>query len=246
MNLEKRINHKVSDFLESGQIESRIEEAMSKAIDGVVQDLFTGYKAPVKEVIQQQLESQMIPAIEKYDFSRYIVKLDDVLTDVLQNTTIENKTILENFKSFTAFEKPEKVTLSDIFEKYLSHVSENVDTSELGVEYDDEPYYVSPTCVMVAEEDFSNSWSSFDYRNISFSCDKDKEMNVDFTLSKWRDEPFKIKGEGFKGVESLRNLSKFEMYLINLSAYNVPIEVDKEYLEEDELDIEQKPEASFS
>lgn len=245
MNLEERINHKVSDFLESSQIESRIEEAMSKAIDGVIQDLFTGYKAPVKEVIQQQLELQMIPAIEKYDFSRYIVKLDDVLTDVLQNTTIENKTILENFKSFTAFEKPEKVTLSDIFEKYLSHVSKNIDTTNLEVDCDDEPYYVSPRCEMKAEDDYS-SWSSFDCMNISFKCDKDEGMNITLNLLKWRDYPYTINGKGFKNVESLRNLSEFEVYLLNLSAYEVPIETDEEYLEEDGLDIEQRPEASFS
>lgn len=246
MNLEERINHKVSEFLESGQIESKIEQAMNKAIDGVVQELFTGYNAPVKEAIQEQLESQMVPVIEKYDFSRYIVKLDDVLTDVLQHTTIENKTILENFKSFTTFEKPEKVALSDIFEKYLSHVSENIDTTKLEVEYDEEPFYVSPTCEMVTEEDFNNSWSSFEHKNISFKCDKDEGMNIELTLSKWRDEPFEIRGGGFKGVDSLRNLSEFEIYLFNLSAYDVPIEVDEEYLEESYLDIEQKPEASFS
>jgi hypothetical protein len=246
MNLEDRINKSVSDYLESDVIEEKVSQSMDKAIDSALSELFSGYRAPVKEVIEEKLKEQFVPAIEKHDFSRYIVKLDDILSKILQESTFENKKILENFKEFAVFEKPKEVKLSELFEKYLIYVSKNIDTSKLEVEFEDEPYYESPECELEFEEDYDR-WSlesSFSYATIRLSCEKDEDMHLKVSLSRWKDEPWKIRNRSLDGIDTLRTLNDFEVFLINLSTFSIPIVVDEEYFS-DYPDIEEKPEASF-
>lgn len=246
MKLEERIAKAVSDFLESDVIEEKINQEMGKAVDAAFSELFSGYRAPVKDAIEEKLKEQLVPVIEKRDFSGYIVKLDAVLTEVLKNTTVENKTIIEKFESFATFKKPEKVYLSEIFDQYLKHVSEEIDTSKLEIDYDDEPTYESPECLMEYELD-DDRWgftSSFEYATVKLSCKEDASMNFKLKLSRWRDDDWAIIGNNFKNIENLRTLSDFEIFLMNLSTHKVSIEIDEEALE-DYAEIEERPEPTY-
>lgn len=252
MNLEERISQTVAEFLESDAIEQKINAQIEKAIDGAMDELFSGYRAPVKKVIEEKLKEQMVPAIEKYDFSRYIVKLDKTLTEVLKNTTVENKTIIENFAEFTTFKKPEKVSLSEIFDKYLKYVGNHVDTTDLEIDFDfdfdfdDEPTYEDVGCCM--EFDLENDrWSfssSFEYANVIFSCEADKKLDMKLRLSRFREGDWKIIGNNFSDIGSLRTLSEFEIFLINLSTHEVAIEIDEEVIE-DVAEVDERPEPTY-
>lgn len=247
MTLEQKVQEKVNEFLQSDAIEKKVEQALDKAISDAVNELFSGYRAPAKEAIKKQLESQMIPIIEKHDYSKFIVKLDAILVDVLKNTTLENKNILENFKDFASFHAPEKITITEIFEEWLKYVSKNISTENLDIDYDDEPTYVSPTCTIeVVPEHERDYYDILKYATVFINCDEDSSMNMSFKISKFYDGDWKVAGHSTKGLESLRNLSSFEVLIANLSAYDVPIELDEEHILDESLEIEDKPEATFS
>lgn len=81
----------------------------------------------------------MTPAIERVNLDEYTVKLDAVLTEIINSTNlIDNKEILGNFKSLMTEPDKDTISLKEVFEKYKEYVSENVDTSELEVYTDDE------------------------------------------------------------------------------------------------------------
>ena len=79
MNIEKSIQESVNKYLSSEAIENKVSDYMDKAVESAFKDLFTGYKAPVEQIISEKLKEQMIPAIERYDFSKYLVKYLKVL-----------------------------------------------------------------------------------------------------------------------------------------------------------------------
>lgn len=247
MTLENNIENIVTEYMGSGKIEEKVNEYMDKAVESAVKDLFTGYKAPVETAISDQLKSVMIPVIEKYDYSKYIVKLDKILVEVLEKTTFENRSILENFKSFVAFDNPENINISELFEKWCEYVSAHIDTSNLEIDYDDRPTYESPVCTMEVTDESDYSWSSIKHKIVTFACDRDEDMNVSFVLTCFSkiSEKWELSSASLKDISSLRSLNSFEIFLINLNSFGTKIELDEEFLLEDHLEIEARPEAEF-
>lgn len=247
MNLENNVENIVTEFMGSGKIEEKVNEYMEKATESAIKELFTGYNAPVEKEIKEQLKSVMIPAIERYDYSKYIVKLEKILIEVLDKSTLENRKILENFKDFAAFENPESINISELFEKWCIYVSKNLDTSDLEIDYDDRPMYESSVCTMEISENDDVSWSSFEHKIVTFTCDKDEEMNIDFPISRYKriDKGWNLSYKSMKDLESFRTISSFEVFLMNLDSCRTEINLDEEFLEVDDLDIEAEPEADF-
>lgn len=85
----------------------------------------------------------MVPVIEKHNFNQYMVKLDSILTEIVNSTNLaDNKRILDNFQSLLKEPEYKEIELSKIFEQYCEHVAKNVDTSNLEACCEDgEPYY---------------------------------------------------------------------------------------------------------
>lgn len=244
MNIEKSIQESVNKYLSSEAIENKVSDYMDKAVESAFKDLFTGYKAPVEQIISEKLKEQMIPAIERYDFSKYLVKLDAILVQILESTTVENRTILENFKEFASFENPKKIKVSEIFDEWLKQVAKNIDTDKLEADYESsELRYESPNCYLeIVEEDDSYSWSRFEYAKMIFTCEEDNSLNVMYRLSRWNDGPWELEHRDFRNIETLKDLNPFEIFLINLSSYKTKIEIDQDCIEDDQVEVEEKPE----
>ena len=65
-----------------------------------------------------------MPFIEKYDMSDYIVKLDTVLTEIVNQTAlVDNKRLLRNFQYLMTEPQEEEVKLSDLFREYEKYVA---------------------------------------------------------------------------------------------------------------------------
>nr|DAY46647.1 MAG TPA: Dephospho-CoA kinase [Caudoviricetes sp.] len=152
--LEQRISDAVNEKLNDGTVEKLIEQHIEKAVSQSLDGIF-GYSGSGKKMIQSKLDEIMIPVIENHDFNRYIVKLDSVLTEIINNTSLkDNKDILENFKGLMKEPNKEKINLSDVFEEYKKYVAANVDTSELEAHCEDgEPYYDNVTATMEVEHE---------------------------------------------------------------------------------------------
>lgn len=211
-NLENSIKDCISNEIEKGIIEKVIAEQLEKCIEKSVSDMFS-WGGEVKKVVEEKIKSVMIPYLENYDYSKYIVKLDSVLTDVLKATSLENKTILTNFKELTT-EIPNEIKMSDILEAWAKHCEENVDKDKLDMDY--EGGYVTAT---LETEDVSSSWSDFQRIIVRLECEEDEELKCEFEISKWRNhrERFGMYNKSLNEISSLINLSEFDVFLLKVS-----------------------------
>ena len=243
---EQRIAEAVNEKLNDGTVEKLIEQYIEKAVSQSLDGIF-GYSGSGKKMIQSKLDEVMIPVIEKHDFNQYIVKLDSVLTEIINNTSLkDNKDILENFKGLMKEPNKEEINLSDIFEEYKKYVAKNVDTSELEAHCEDgEPYYDCVTATMEVEHE-DKGWfsSSFDDCTVKFTCDEDEELNAQIKLFKKKDESqwrFRF-GQDVIDINSLRYTNEFSIFIATLNRAFVRIVMDTEMECDDGIEPDEKPE----
>ncbi|GEQ15516.1 MULTISPECIES: hypothetical protein [Clostridium] len=156
MNLENSIKDVITKKLEDGTVEKLVSEQLEKGVVNALDSLFRSY-GDVTKVIEEKVKCVMVPYLENYDYSKYITKLDSVLVDVLKNSALDNKKLLENFKTLMVGESiPEEIKMSDIFKKWCEYCENNVDKNELDFDY--EGGYIN---VSFSVEDVSNDWSSY-------------------------------------------------------------------------------------
>lgn len=250
MNLEEKMTQTLQDKMNDGTVEKLVAEKTEEAIKSALDDVF-GWSGAGKKVLEEKIKSVMVPYLESYDYSKYIVKLDDVMTEVLKETTKDNREILDNFQKLVKTDCNKKeIKSSEIFEEYMEYVEKNVDTSELEVDFDGYPSYEYVTISMKFETLDERSWSSFSYGKIILECEQDEAMNIEIPVSKylnsaydtenWRLEPIKTSMD----ISSLRNIDSFSLFLMNLKQNNVHIIIDSEW-EEDEVRPEEEPEPSW-
>ena len=241
------VNHKMND----GTVERLIEEKLEKGISDAISELFS-YGGKAKKVLVGKFEETMIPVIEDHDFNQYLVKLDSVLTEIVNNTSVaDNEVILENFKRLmkSPVEDFSIVPISKIYDEWQNYVSENIDTSKLEIDYDDTPSYCDATTNMEVEKDERHWFSSTrDDYIVKFTCDEDEDMNCEFKLSGgYSDSSLRIDATTIPmDIHSLRTLSKFEIFIQQLIRSYSKIDLDIMHSCCDDVEIEAEPEASFS
>lgn len=248
MNLENSVKDVIANKLADGTIEKLIEEQLEKGIEKALDHLFGSY-GDVTKVIEEKVKSVMVPYLENYDYSQYIVKLDTTLTDILNKVTGDNRKLLSNFKKLMAVDIDVKeVKVSELFKKWCKYVSENVETDDLEVSYDDGPSYESVEVSFEFEGSEERSWLKQEKGRIIFQCEHDEKMNVCIDVYRWDDIHKKDKwsfsvDENFT-LNSLRYIDEFKLYLMALKQANVYIEIDKTYDNED-VYPEKEPEAYY-
>ncbi|MGX4281974.1 hypothetical protein ACWJJS_03795 [Bacillus sp. JK106] len=246
MNLETNIKDVIAKQMEEGMVEKLVAEQLEKGISKALEHLFSSY-GDVTEIIKSKLKSVIVPYLENYDYSDYITKLDHVLVGVLQNTTIENRNLLNNFKELMSGETEKTIKLSDLFAEWMNYVAKNVETDELEVEFDDRPEYEAVEVSVNVERNEDRSWSSFEHATILFECDHDEEMNFEIPISFYKngtDKEWDLRYNSVHDLKSLRHLNEFEILLMRLSQNGVGIILDIEW-ENDAVTPEKEPEPSF-
>lgn len=246
-DFESKVAEAVSNKLTDGTvemlIEKKLEECVNKALDGIF-----SYHGDGKRLIESKLSEVMIPVIEQHDFNKYLVKLDGLLTSIVNQTSIQdNKKILDNFKELMIEPQMKEIKLSEIFKKYCEHVAKNVDTSDLAAFHEyDQSYYENVTA-KVDVEYIRSSWrtSKFEGCYVHFTCEQDSKLDCQLKLYKGEDEDkWRIlRGVGSSvEINSLRYLSSFEVFLsvIMRSYADIILDVECEY--NDDIEPEEKPE----
>lgn len=62
--------------------------------------------------VKEKVSSVMIPAIERHDFSEHLVKLDTILTEIINKTSLaDNQKILKNFKELMIEDSTKEISV---------------------------------------------------------------------------------------------------------------------------------------
>jgi hypothetical protein len=190
----------------------------------------------------------MIPYLESYDYSQYITKLDAILVDVLKNSASEHTKMLENFKELMLPAPEKEILITDLFNNWRKHVAKNVETNGLEIRYEDDVTYENVNVQMEVEHLEDRSWSDFEYAHVVFECEHDKEMNIELKIHRWKKhdkDKWTIDYDATHNLNSLRHLSEFEILLMKLKQNGTKLILDSNF-EEDEVEVEAKPEPTFA
>lgn len=234
-SLENNIKDCIANELEKGIIEKVISNQLEKCIESSIKDMF-GWGGEIKKAIESKIKSVMIPYLENYDYSEYILKLDTVLVEILKNTTNDNKRILENFKDLMNFEEaPKEIKITDIFDKWNEYCESQIDKDEIG--FDCDGGYINTRFYI---EDVSNSWSSFKTYMVVFECEEDENLKFEFSIDSFKPENDSKFNSNYKNVldlNTLKWLNDFEIFMLKISKGYKNIIVDS-FEESEEVFIE--------
>lgn len=236
------------DVLESGELEKKLQGYMLKAFNDAFESSLSYGK--VRDAIRSRVEEILVPYIEKYDMGRYVVKLDAILTELLEEGAVaDNRRILENFRTMTLAPKDGTVTLREIFEIYKKHVAKHVDTSELEIYYDDEPSYsfVEVAAEFVPDErprwfDSDSKYATLYLHPVEHEQD-DLCFSLHLTKYSWN-KGWMMSLDKERDIESLVSMNNFECYLTALCRGRVVL-VDAADNLEDEVEPDAKPEVTY-
>lgn len=249
-NFDEDIKRITDEIMQDGTIEKILREKVEKGFLEAIDSAF--HFGELKDAIEKRVKEILVPYVESYDMSAYIIKLDTVLTDIVNQTSLQdNAKLLENFQKLMIEPGIEFVSLEDIFEKYKQYVSKNMQTSGRTVEYDGEPYYepIGVTAEIVKEDE--RPWSNFKHAVLELAVDEeDQQENLNFSirLSRWESvyekEGYDIDYDVAPSIRGMRQLDDFEIYILRLARAGVRLLDDKQY-DDDQVVAEATPEPTY-
>lgn len=247
--MKKELLKIAQESLSSDEVNQIVKEKFMKALSSAIEDAFRWGDA--KRALENKVKEVMVPYIEKNDFSKYLPKLDSVLTELVNSDTcIGNKQILENFRDLMTEPEQKEIKVTDLFKAWINRCNRAIDTDGLEICYDDRVSYSCVECEMRVEELDKPSWSSCQRAVITFENKHDEKLNIEIPISKWvwdsgKEEPYTLSISNDVRISSLRRLNEFQILLLRLERAGTPIVIDT-YCHYDVIYPEAEPEASFS
>ena len=220
------------ESLSNDEVEKIVREKFMEALGSAVEDAFRW--GDIKHAIENKVKEVMVPYIEKYDFSKYLPKLDLVLTELVNSDTcMANKQILENFKSLMTEPEQKEIKVTDLFKAWIKQCNKDINTDDLEIKYDDGASYCSVECEMSVEELDKPSWSSLQRAVITFENEHDEALNIEIPISKWiwdsgKEDPYTLSISNDVRISSLRRLNEFQILLLRLERDSTTIIIDKD------------------
>ena len=240
---EERIAKTVTEKLNDGTVEELVSDALTKALKDSIEEQFR-WRGEAKKVVDEKVKEVMVPAIERLDLSKYTVKLDAVLTEVINSTNlVDNREILGNFKDLMTEPDKDVISLKEVFEKYKEYVSKNVDTSDLEVYTDDEPSYQNVAAGVSV--DIRNNIFGGRSCVLVFECEEDEKLTKKIHLYESKSNRFSI--ARFKSeldINSLRRVDEFDIFVMRLDRAFCDI-TDIMDMYDDDVEVEKEPEADW-
>lgn len=241
---EERIAKAVTDKLNDGTVEELVSDAVTKALKSSIEEQF-GWNGDARKVIDEKVEEVMTPAIERVSLDDYVVKLDAILTEIINSTNlVDNKEILGNFKSLMTEPDKDVISLKDVFEKYKEYVSKNIDTSDLEVFIDDEPRYQNVTAEVTV--DTRDNIFGGRFCDLVFKCEEDEKLTKEIHLYESKSNRFSLmRFKSELDINSLRFVDEFDIFMMRLDRAFCDI-TDIMEMHDDDVEVEAEPEASWN
>lgn len=143
-NFDEDIKRITDEILSDGTVDQIIREKVTDGIEKAIASSFNYGK--LEKAVKERVEQVLVPFIENYDMSAYIVKLDTVLTEIVNKSVLmDNKQMLENFQYLMKEPQITEMKLTDLFKEYKKFVARNMDTYDRKVEWDESPEYEAMT-----------------------------------------------------------------------------------------------------
>lgn len=262
MDLGEQIKQVADEMATDGTIEKVIREQLTEYVKKTIDDSFRWGK--LSDILRDKITELMAPAIKEYDFGKYLLNMDSILTDVINETAGEaNNTTLRHFKELMTSTKKygDIVKMSTIIEKYKEFVANEIDTDGLDVTYDDGVAYESVEVNGYLEIEDDRSWSIFDYASMDFTVgspceDQGETLNRCIHLHRYKKDDEDATGKKLwtldsvsnltaePRIKSLSSLTDFDVFLISLLRAGVKIELDEDEFNDDVVPSKE-PEATF-
>lgn len=173
-NFDEDIKRITDEILSDGTVDQIIREKVTDGIEKAIASSFNYGK--LEKAVKERVEQVLVPFIENYDMSAYIVKLDTVLTEIVNKSVLmDNKQMLENFQYLMKEPQITEIKLTDLFKEYKKFVARNMEISGRKVEWDESPEYEAMTAFFEFEEEGKRIWSSFKYATIDFTVDEEEK-----------------------------------------------------------------------
>lgn len=247
--LDEEIQRIAAEALGSEELETKFKEHVTSAFDDVFKDAFRWGK--IRDAVKNRLEEILVPYIENYDMSAYVVKLDAILAQLAKETVVaDNRKILENFNHLVGRPLSQRITLNELFHEYAKHVESHADTMYLEVDFEGEPTYesihVEANVVEERTRRLSFGSTSFTTAMLHFTADGQEDLNFSVELTHWnRDDYWTIKAPRHMNIDSLRSMSSFEVLMLSLDQTFAQLTFDESY-EEDWVTPDKRPEPIWS
>lgn len=235
-NFDEDIKRITDEVLSDGTVDQIIREKVAEGIE---------------KAVKERVEQVLVPFIESYDMSGYIVKLDTLLTEMVNKSVLtDNKNLLENFKFMMEEPQETDIKISDLFKEYKKFVAGDMEVEGREVVIEDNAEYEAMDVHFEFEEEGERSWSSFKYATIDFTVDDEEqqdELNRTVRISHWtgdRKAGWEIRTDTNPDIYSLRHMNKFDLLLAKLQRADARIIID-ETADEDFVYSDTKPEPTY-
>jgi hypothetical protein len=231
-NFDEEIKKITDEILQDGTVDKIIRENIINGFKLAIERSFSYGK--LSDAIRKKTDEVLVPFIEKYDMNNYIVKLDTVLSEIVNSTAlIENKKILKNFKNLMIEPEKKTITVSELFEQYKRYVAKEMDTDGRDVQIEDTVYYKPMEVSFEFKKGQDRSWSYFDRAVLEFGVTEEEQqenLNRTIRLNHYKNgaEGWDIITEINPEITSLRYLDDFDVLLIRLSKGMVKLIINEE------------------
>lgn len=248
-NFDEDIKRITDEILSDGTVDQIIREKVTDGIEKAIASSFNYGK--LEKAVKERVEQVLVPFIESYDMSGYIVKLDTLLTEMVNKSVLtDNKNLLENFKFMMEEPQETDIKISDLFKEYKKFVAGDMEVEGREIVIEDNAEYEAMDVHFEFEEEGERSWSSFKYATIDFTVDDEEqqdELNRTVRLSHWtgdRKAGWEIRTDTNPDIYSLRHMNKFDLLLAKLQRADARIIID-ETTDEDSVYSDTKPEPTY-
>jgi hypothetical protein len=231
-NFDEDIRRISNEILNDGTVDKIIRENLTASIKKAIENAFSF--GELSRAIDKKITSILVPFVEQADMNGYIVKLDSVLTEIINGTTlIDNKKLLENFKHLMKEPEEKTITVSRLFKEYKKFVAENMEIDGREIDTVNEEYVPMPVNVRIDYENTSFS-SCFNYATLHFNVvddddeEQEEKLNRNIKLRKYMyDDEWHIDFDiNPIDIKSLRYLPEFDILLTRLDRAFAKLVID--------------------
>lgn len=234
MNINTQMEEALKRNLNSKETLEFIDVKAKEMIKKAIINVFANYGG-IGDELENNIKKIMVPMIEKYDYSKYEVKLDKMLTEVINEQMNVNSEILKKFKTLVT-ENNKETTIEEIVKKWIEYAEHNIETFELNPCDDD------PTVYETVEVEISYYFKNSDpvsYCTIELVCEKDKSLNkkieffnYKFSLSSNDDKEYFLSNHGEEmTINSIVALDEFDLFIHSLKMNKINFDINEKELD---------------